>query len=66
MFMSHEILMDTYTVQALHKASKTGPVLEVVSLIFMDDNFLTRVVKEPTRKGVLVDVVPTKEDWLGM
>lgn len=39
-FTSHEIFMDTSTVQALDKASKTGPVLEVVSLIFMDKTLI--------------------------
>ncbi|GAB0203090.1 hypothetical protein GRJ2_002774600 [Grus japonensis] len=31
-----------------------------------DDNFLTQVVEEPARRGVLLDLVLTKKDWLGM
>ncbi|GAB0208569.1 cAMP-dependent protein kinase inhibitor alpha [Grus japonensis] len=32
----------------------------------IDDNFLTQVVEEPMRRGVLLDLVLTKKDWLGM
>ncbi|GAB0179457.1 hypothetical protein GRJ2_000411000 [Grus japonensis] len=32
----------------------------------IDDNFLTQVAEEPTRRGVLLDLVRTKKDWLGM
>jgi len=32
----------------------------------IDDNFLMHVVEEPTKRGVLLDLVLTKRDWLRM
>ena len=32
----------------------------------MDNNFLLQVVEEPTRKGALLDLVLTNNDWLRM
>jgi len=32
----------------------------------IDDNFLIQVVEEPTRKGTLLDLVLTNNDWLRM
>jgi len=29
-----------------------------------DDNFLTQVVEEPTRRSALLDLVLTNKDWL--
>lgn len=31
-----------------------------------DDNFLTQVVEEPMKRGVLLELVLTKKDWLKM
>ncbi|PKU39022.1 glycerol kinase [Limosa lapponica baueri] len=39
-------------------------VLSTTYLLCIDDNFLTQVVKEPTRRGVLLDVVLANEEGL--